>query len=128
MLHQPTIIADGDSRPGEPIRVAVQLDGPTPDSLMTNHPSLDAPVGTPIELRLWNPRMNGGRGQRFVFTLWVDGHGIIRHSLDDGRGGSSQSVSNLQLKEIVPKKAVPGWQVEAVAAAGSGLYDVEEIR
>ena len=65
---------------------------------------------------------------RFVFTLWVDGHGIIRHSLDNGRGGSSQSVSNLQLKEIVPKKGVPGWQVEAIAAAGSGLYDVEEIR
>ena len=90
----------------------------------TGMPSLDAPVGTPIELRL------GGAWtkNKFVYTLWVDGHGIIRYSLDNGRGGSSQSVSNLQLKEIVPKKAVPGWQVEAVAAAGSGLYDVEEIR
>ena len=80
--------------------------------------------GTPIELRL------GGAWteDRFVFTLWVDGHGIIRHSLDNGRGGASHSVSNLQLKEIVPKKAVLGWQVEAIAAAGSGLYDVEEIR
>ena len=81
-------------------------------------------VRTPIELRLGNPRLNQG----YVYTLWVDGHGIIRHSLDNGRGGSSQSVSNLQLKQIVPKKAVPGWQVEAIAAAGSGLYDVEEIR
>ena len=90
----------------------------------TEMPSLDAPVGTPIELRLGNPRLN----ERFVFTLWVDGHGIIRHSLDNGRGGSSQSVSNLQLTQIVPKKAVAGWQVEAIAAAGSGLYDVEEIR
>ena len=90
----------------------------------TEMPSLDAPVGTPIELRLGNPRLK----QRYVFTLWVDGHGIIRHSLDDGRGGSSQAVSNLQLKQIVPKKAVPGWQVETVAAAGSGLYEVEEIR
>ena len=90
----------------------------------TEHPSLDAPVGTPIELRLGNPRLN----ERFVFTLWVDGHGVIKHSLDNGRGGMSQSVSNLQLTQIVPKKAVPGWQVEAIAAAGSGLYDVEEIR
>lgn len=90
----------------------------------TEMPSLDAPVGTPIELRLGNPRLK----QRFVLTLWVDGHGVIRHSLDDGRGGSSQAVSNLQLKEIMPSKAVPGWQVEAVAAAGSGLYEVEEIR
>ena len=90
----------------------------------TDHPSVDAQIGTPIEVRL------GGAWteDRFVFTLWVDGHGIIRHSLDNGRGGSSQSVSNLQLKEIVPKKAVPGWQVEAVAAAGSGLYEVEGIR
>ena len=38
------------------------------------------------------------------------------------------SVSNLQLKEIVPKKAVPGWQEDAIAAAGSGLYTVEEVR
>ena len=90
----------------------------------TDHPSVDVPVRHPIELRLGGPWTT----QRFVFTLWVDGHGIIRHSLDNGRGGSSQSVSNLQLKEIVPKKAVPGWQVEAIAAAGSGLYDVEEIR
>ena len=90
----------------------------------TDHPSVDVPVRHPIELRLKNPNLK----DRFVFTLWVDGHGIIRHSLDNGRGGSSQSVSNLQLKEIVPKKAVPGWQVEAIAAAGSGLYDVEEIR
>ena len=81
-------------------------------------------VDTPIELRLANPRLNGV----YVYTLWVDGHGIIRHSLDDGRGGSPQSVSNLQLKEIVPKKAVPGWQIEAIAAAGSGLYEVEEVR
>jgi len=81
-------------------------------------------IGTPVELRLGNPRLN----RRYVYTLWMDGHGIIRHSLDDGRGGSSQAVSNLQLKEIVPKKAVPGWQVEAIAAAGSGLYEVEEIR
>ena len=84
----------------------------------------DLPIGSPIELRLGNPR----QPERFVFTLWVDGYGIIRHSLDNGRGGSSQSVSNLQLKQIVPKKAVPGWQVEAIAAAGSGLYEVEEIR
>ena len=90
----------------------------------TGMPSLDAPVGTPIELRL------GGAWtkNKFVYTLWVDEHGIIRHSLDNGRGGWSQSVSHLQLKEIVPTKAVPGWQVEAVAAAGSGLYEVEGIR
>ena len=84
----------------------------------------DLPTWAAIELRLKNPNLK----DRFVFTLWVDGHGIIRHSLDNGRGGSSQSVSNLQLKQIVPKKAVPGWQVETIAAAGSGLYDVEEIR
>ena len=96
----------------------------------TDHPSLDAPVRNPIELRLKNPNLKDRARQEFVFvfTLWVDGHGIIRHSLDNGRGGSSRSVSNLQLKQIVPKKAVPGWQVEAIAAAGSGLYDVEEIR
>jgi len=90
----------------------------------TEHPSLDAPVGTPIELRLVN---RTGETEK-VYTLWVDGHGIIRHSLNNGRGGPSLSVSNLQLKQIVPKKAVPGWQVEAIAAAGSGLYEVEEIR
>jgi hypothetical protein len=91
----------------------------------TDHPSLDAPVGTPIELRLGSTTHYA---RTLVFTLWVDSHGIIRHSLDNGRGGSSQSVSNLQLKQIVPKKAIPGWQIEAVAAAGSGLYDVDEIR
>jgi hypothetical protein len=89
-----------------------------------DHPSVDAPISTPIELRL----VNRTGETEYVYTLWVDGHGIIRHSLDNGRGGPSLSVSNLQLKEIVPKKAVPGWQVEAVAAAGSGLYGVKGIR
>ena len=82
------------------------------------------PVDTPVEIRLGSPR----QPERFIFTLWRDGHGIIRHSLDNGRGGSSQSVSNLQLKAILPKKAIPGWQAEAIHAAASGLYDVEEIR
>jgi hypothetical protein len=90
----------------------------------TEMPSLDAPIGTPIELRLGDAWTT----DRYVFTLWMDGHGIIRHSLDNGRGGMAQSVSNLQLKQMVPKKAVPGWQAEAVAAAGSGLFEVEEIR
>lgn len=84
----------------------------------------DSKLNTPIEIRLSSRRLPN----EYVFTLWVDGHGIIRHSLDDGRGGPSQSVSNLQLKEIVPKKAVPGWQQEAIAAAGSGLYTIEAIR
>ena len=91
---------------------------------LADHPSVDAQIGTPIELRL----VNRTGETEYVYTLWVDGHGIIRHSLDNGRGGPSLSVSNLQLKQIVPKKAFPGWQIEAVAAAGSGLYDVEEIR
>ncbi len=81
-------------------------------------------VQTPVELRL----VNRTGETEYVYTLWVDGHGIIRHSLDNGRGGPSQSVSNLQLKEIVPKKAVPGWQEDAIAAAGSGLYTVDEVR
>ncbi len=103
---------------------------------------IDTPVGTPIEIHLMTkwikrngwPRDEGeqpepaDRQNRYVYTLWVDGHGIIQHSLDNGRGGPSLSVSNLQLKQIVPKKAVPGWQGEAVNAADSGLYNVEEIR
>ena len=88
----------------------------------------DLPVGSPIELRLHGKNPDAGRKLVYVFTLWVDGHGIIRHSLDNGRGGPSQSVSNLQLKEIVPSKAIPGWQAEAIVAAGSGLYDVEGVR
>jgi len=95
-----------------------------PDFVEVDDYAPRTPVDTPVEIRL------GGSwtSDRYVFTLWRDGHGIIRHSLDNGRGGPSMSVSNLQLKQIVPKKAVPGWQVEAVAAAASGLYGVEEIR
>ena len=81
-------------------------------------------VHTPIELRL----VNRTGETEYAYTLWVDERGIIQHSLDNGRGGPSMSVSNLQLKEIVPKKAVPGWQEDAIAAAGSGLYTVEEVR
>ena len=81
-------------------------------------------LNAPIEVRL------GGAWtkNKFVYTLWVDGHGIIRTSLDNGRGGASQSISNLQLTEIMPKKAVAGWQAEAVAAAGSGLYQIGLLR
>ncbi len=82
----------------------------------------DLPVWAAIELRLTSLT------QEFVFTLWVNDRGIIKHSLDNGRGGSSHSVSNLQLKEIMPTKAFPGWQAVAIAAAGSGLYVVEEVR
>lgn len=85
---------------------------------------VDTPVSTPIELRL----VNRTGETEYAYTLWMDGHGVIRHSLDNGRGGPSMSVSNLQLKQIVPKKAIPGWQGEAVNAAASGLYEVEEIR
>jgi|TARA_R100000049_G_C1914392_1_gene61005 hypothetical protein len=79
-------------------------------------------VAEPIEIRLTS------RSGSLVLALWVDGHGIIRTSLDNGRGGASQSISNLQLTEIMPKKAVPGWQAEAVAAAGSGLYEIGLLR
>ena len=79
-------------------------------------------VAEPIEIRLTS------RSGSLVLALWVDGHGIIRTSLDNGRGGASQSISNLQLTEIMPKKAVAGWQAEAVAAAGSGLYEIGLIR
>jgi hypothetical protein len=79
-------------------------------------------VAEPIEIRLTS------RSGSLVLALWVDGHGIIRTSLDNGRGGASQSISNLQLTEIMPKKAVAGWQAEAVAAAGSGLYEIGLLR
>jgi len=79
-------------------------------------------VAEPIEIRLTS------RSGSLVLALWVDGHGIIRTSLDNGRGGVSQSISNLQLTEIMPKKAVAGWQAEAVAAAGSGLYEIGLLR
>ena len=79
-------------------------------------------VAEPIEIRLTS------RSGSLVLALWVDGHGMIRTSLDNGRGGASQSISNLQLTEIMPKKAVAGWQAEAVAAAGSGLYQIGMLR
>ena len=82
----------------------------------------DMRVAEPIEMRLTS------RSGSLVLALWVDGHGMIRKSLDNGRGGASQSLSNLQLTEVMPKKAVPGWQAEAVAAAGSGLYEIGLIR
>ena len=69
----------------------------------------DMRVAEPIEMRLTS------RSGSLVLALWVDGHGMIRKSLDNGRGGASQSLSNLQLTEVMPKKAVPGWQAEAVA-------------
>ena len=82
------------------------------------------PVATPVEIRLGRPRPP----ERFVFTLWRDDHGIIRHSLDNGRGGSSQSVSNLQLKVILPKKAIPGWQAEAKVEAVCAVRPIEEVK
>ncbi len=82
----------------------------------------DMRVAEPIEMRLTS------RSGSLVLALWVDGHGMVRKSLDNGRGGASQSLSNLHLTEVMPKKAVPGWQAEAVAAAGSGLYEIGLIR
>ena len=95
-----------------------------PDFVEVDDYAPRTPVDTPVEIRLGSAR----QPDRFVFTLWLGDHGIIRHSLDNGRGGPSQSVSNLQLKAILPKKAIPGWQADAIHAAASGLYDVEEIR
>ena len=94
-------------------------------------------VAEPIEIRLGrndaataaSPRLQPvGFPALLVLALWVDGHGIIRTSLDNGRGGASQSISNLQPKEIVPKKAVSGWPGAAGAAARSGLYGLEGNR
>ena len=94
-------------------------------------------VAEPIEIRLGRNDAATAASSRLqpvgfpallVLALWVDGHGIIRTSLDNGRGGASQSISNLQLTEIMPKKAVAGWQAEAVAAAGSGLYEIGLLR
>ena len=89
-------------------------------------------TGDPLEIRLTRLRPSIGgatiRGEGFVLALWVDGHGMIRSSLDNGRGGASQALSNLQLTEIMPRKAVPGWQAEAVAAAASGLYEIDLVR
>ena len=81
-------------------------------------------VRTPIELRLGNSRLSDG----WVLTMWVNDHGIIGHSMNNGRGGSPYSLSTLQMKDTMPSKAVPGWQEEAIAAAGSGLYSVLEVR
>ena len=79
-------------------------------------------TGDPLEIRLTS------RSGSLVLALWVDGHGIIRTSLNNGRGGSPQALSNLQLTEVMPRKAVPGWQAEAVAAAASGLYEIDLVR
>ena len=98
----------GQMRVAEPIEIRLGRNGAATDA----SPRLQ-PVGFPATL---------------VLALWVDGHGMIRTSLDNGRGGASQSISNLQLTEIMPKKAVAGWQAEAVAAAGSGLYEIGLLR
>ena len=89
---------------------------------MTPPNDTDLEMAEPIEIRLTS------RSGSLVLALWVDGHGIIRTSLNNGRGGSPQSISNLQLTEIMPKKAIAGWQAEGVAAAGSGLYEIGLIR
>ena len=94
-------------------------------------------TGDPIEIRLIRNAPATAASSRLqpvgfpatlVLALWVDGHGMIRTSLDNGRGGASQALSNLQLTEVMPRKAVPGWQAEAVAAAASGLYEIELVR
>jgi len=98
----------GQMRVAEPIEIRLGRNGAATDA----SPRLQ-PVGFPAVL---------------VLALWVDGHGMIRTSLDNGRGGASQSISNLQLTEIMPRKAVAGWQAEAVASARSGLYEIGLLR
>jgi hypothetical protein len=68
------------------------------------------------------------RGTELVLTFRVGSDGCIYDILDNGRGGPKQSLSNLQLENPVPRKAVPGWQREAYEAAQSGLWTVTEVR
>jgi len=94
------------------------------------------PLKEPIEIHLmtkWVDRASdefvpADRQNRWVLALWVDGHGIIRDSLSNGRGGSTYTLAKIQMKEQMPKKAVPGWQLKAIEAAMSGLYEVYEVR
>ncbi len=78
-------------------------------------------LNEPVEFRL-------DRGTELILTFRVGSDGCVYNILDNGRGGPSQALSNLQLKDPVPRKAVPGWQREAYEAAQSGLWTVTEVR
>lgn len=81
-------------------------------------------ITTVLEIVLGSERVP----EKYLFTLWVNDYGVICHSLDNGRGGVSQALSNLQLEKMIPKKAVIGWQSEVIEAVKSGLYRIESIR
>lgn len=84
------------------------------------------PVHVPIEVRL----IGRGNGRTYILTAWQTGHGTVNHSLNNGLGGPAESLSNLQLKgpARMPGKARPGWQAAVVAAVGTGLYTIAEVR
>jgi hypothetical protein len=84
-------------------------------------------VTEPVEIRLFNERLMN-RGEVFVLIADVDDSGCIRANLTKNGHGTPNSLSNLQPHAVFPQKAVPGWQAEMIAAADSGLYDIEEVR
>jgi hypothetical protein len=64
----------------------------------------------------------------FVLTAWKAQNGTVGYSLSLGSGGVSEALSNLQSRQVFPRKAVPGWQREVIEFAKAGLGTVKEIR
>lgn len=83
-----------------------------------------APRREPIELRL------ADRNDELQYVLWasVNDAGIICYSMTRPTGSTPNALSNLQHRSPFPRKAVKGWQHEALLAASSGLYRVSELR
>lgn len=82
------------------------------------------PRSEPIEIRL------ADRNDQVVFVLVASvlDNGVLFTSLTGPNDHTMHSISSLQARGIMPRKAVKNWQDEMIAFAASGLYKVKEIR
>lgn len=90
----------------------------------------DMPVDEPIEVTLEAIRSDGTRWNRQPYQAWfeVADNGIVHGHLTRLGDSLPQAMSNLQPTLRCPRKAQPGWQIEAVEHVASGLYCVTEVR
>jgi hypothetical protein len=87
----------------------------------------DSPIDESVEIRLFHKNLMHPE-ERFVLTASVDNRGLIQYNMTRNGVGVRESLSNLQAGGVFPRKAIPGWQIEAIGAAASGLYHIVEIR
>jgi hypothetical protein len=91
-----------------------------------SHVHADMPVDEPVEIRVCSRR--DPDVAKYVLSAWRNEHGTVGSSLTDANGSTPQHLSNLQMKQPYPRKAVAGWQAELIDAVASGLYPILEVR